>query len=36
MLDLYMILILAAAFALFYGFMTWCDRIADETGGERK
>lgn len=36
MLDLYMVLMLAGTFALFYGFMTWCDRVVDESGGDRE
>ncbi len=36
MLDLYMVLILAGTFALFYGFLVWCNRVVDEAGGERK
>lgn len=35
MMDLYMILALAATFGLFYGFLHWCDKTV-ETGGERK
>jgi len=35
MTDIYMILILAGAYALFSGFLFWCGRIVDETGGER-
>jgi hypothetical protein len=31
-----MVLMLAGTFALFYGFMVWCDRVVDEAGGERK
>lgn len=36
MLDLYMVLMLAGTFALFYGFLAWCNRVVDEAGGERK
>ncbi|MFC5704281.1 hypothetical protein ACFPVX_23575 [Cohnella faecalis] len=38
MMDLYMALLLAVTFGLFYGFAIWCDRVVDdgetgETGG---
>lgn len=36
MLDLYMILILAVTYVLFAGFMTWCGKVVDDAGGERK
>jgi hypothetical protein len=36
MLDLYMVLLLAGTFAVFYGFMAWCGRVVDDAGGERK
>ncbi|RED64605.1 hypothetical protein DFP95_10222 [Cohnella lupini] len=36
MLDLYMVLLLAVTFAVFYGFMAWCDRVVEDTGGDRK
>jgi len=36
MLDVYMALILAGTFALFYGFTIWCDRVVEEAGGDRK
>jgi|GEM_PF-848581 len=36
MLDLYMIVLLAAAFGLCYGFTAWCDRVVGETEGERE
>ena len=36
MLDLYMILMLAVTFGLFYGFTIWCDRTVDEAGGDRQ
>lgn len=33
MLDLYMVLLLAATFSAFYGLMYWCERtIKDPTG----
>lgn len=35
MLDVYMVLMLAASFGLFYGFMAWCGKVVDQTGGER-
>jgi len=36
MLDLYMVLLLAVTFALFYGFVVWCDRTIEEpAGGDR-
>ncbi len=36
MLDLYMGLLLAVTFALFYGFLVWCDRTIEEpVGGDR-
>jgi len=35
MLDLYMVLLLMAMFAVFYGFAAWCDRVVDEAGGDR-
>ncbi len=34
MSDLVMAVLIAAAFALFYGFLAWCGRVVDE-GGER-
>lgn len=34
--DLYMVLLLAGTFLVFYAFLVWCDRIVDESGGERK
>jgi len=34
MLDVYMILLLGGMFALFTGFMIWCDRVARDAGGE--
>lgn len=36
MLDVYMILMLAATYAIFSGFLHWCGRIIEETGGDRK
>jgi len=36
MLDLYMVLIMAATFAVFYGFAAWCDRVVEEAEGDRK
>lgn len=37
MLDIYMVLLLAAAFAAFYGFLEWCGRtIEDPAGGDRQ
>lgn len=33
MLDLYMVLTLAASFTLYFGFVTWCDHVA---GGEKE
>ncbi|MDF2726325.1 MAG: hypothetical protein K0Q59_6003 [Paenibacillus sp.] len=35
MLDLIMIAILAAAYALFAGFMAWCGTVVEDSGGER-
>ena len=35
MLDLYMMLMLAGIFGLFYGFMVWCGRVIGE-GGNRE
>lgn len=34
MIDLYMLLMLAGLFGLFYGFIVWCGRVIDE-GGDR-
>ncbi len=34
MLDVYMIVALLASFGLFYGFLTWCGSVIDQTGGE--
>jgi hypothetical protein len=36
MLDLYMILVLAAAYILFCGFLSWCGTVTEDAGGERK
>lgn len=36
MRDVWMILILAGMFALFYGFMAWCGRVVDEGEGVQK
>lgn len=36
MLDVYMVLLLAATFGLFYGFLAWCNRVIDDTGGDTK
>ncbi len=36
MLDLYMIVLLAGTFCIFYGFAAWCDRVIGETGGEKE
>jgi hypothetical protein len=36
MLDLYMVLMMVGGFALLYGFLAWCSRVVDETGGDRK
>lgn len=35
MLDLYMVLMLAIAYALFSGFLMWCGRVIEDSGGER-
>lgn len=35
MQDLYMVLMLAGIFGLFYGFIVWCGRVVGE-GGERE
>jgi hypothetical protein len=35
MLDLYMVLLLAATYALFTGFLSWCERVIQESGGGR-
>lgn len=37
MLDLYMVLLLAATFGAFYGFLVFCGRTIDEpAGGDRE
>lgn len=37
MLDIDMVLLLAATFAAFYGFLEWCGRTIEEpAGGDRK
>lgn len=36
MLDLYMVLMLAATYLLFAGFLSWCGKVTEESGGERK
>lgn len=35
MLDTWMTLTLIVAFALVAGFVRWCDKSIDETGGDR-
>ncbi len=35
MQDLYMIGLLVVIYLLFYGFLSWCGRVVNETGGER-
>jgi hypothetical protein len=32
MLDVYMVLMLAAAFGAFYGFASWCNRLIEDKG----
>lgn len=36
MLDVYMVLILAATFGLFSAFLFWCERVIQDSGGEQK
>ncbi|SDE33061.1 hypothetical protein SAMN04488602_12528 [Paenibacillus sp. cl123] len=36
MLDMGMVLTLIAVFALMAGFVVWCGRTAEDTGGERE
>ncbi|MGF7050511.1 hypothetical protein J2T13_005060 [Paenibacillus sp. DS2015] len=36
MLDLYMLLILAGAYTLFTGFLSWCGRMFRESEGDRR
>lgn len=36
MLDLYMVLMLVVTYALFTGFLSWCGRVIQESGGDRK
>lgn len=36
MTDIYMILILAGIFGMFFAFTAWCSHIVDESGGESK
>lgn len=36
MLDIWTVLTLAAAFAVVTGFVIWCGRTVEETGGERE
>lgn len=36
MVDLYMVFILAITYALFSGFLSWCGRVIQEPGRERK
>ena len=36
MQDLYMAVLLAVTYLLFYGFLSWCSRVVEETGGERR
>ncbi len=33
--DIYMVLLLAALFAVFYGFAVWCDRVVEGSEGDR-
>lgn len=35
MMDVYMILMLAGTFGLFYGFAAWCNRVIDGAGGDQ-
>jgi hypothetical protein len=35
MLDLCMVLLLAITYALFTGFLSWCGRVIEESGGGR-
>lgn len=36
MLDIWMALTLTAAFALVTGFVVWCGKTVEDTGGERE
>ncbi len=36
MLDIFMILMLAASFLVFFGFIKWCGNIVDDSGGDRR
>jgi hypothetical protein len=36
MLDLYMVLILAGAYALFTGFLSWSGNVVREAGGDEQ
>lgn len=33
MMDVYMTVVMAALFTLFYAFAQWCGRVVDEQGG---
>ncbi|EPD83799.1 hypothetical protein HMPREF1207_03163 [Paenibacillus sp. HGH0039] len=35
MTDLYMILLLAVIYLIFYGFLTWCDHVVEGSEGGR-
>ncbi len=34
MTDLYMVLLLVGTYVVFWGFLTWCDRVTGESGGD--
>lgn len=36
MLDLYMVVALAAIFGLFYAFACWCEMVVEDQGGQEQ
>lgn len=34
-MDVVMVLTLAGAYGLFCGFLAWCGKVVEETGGDR-
>lgn len=36
MMDVYMALVLAVIFGLFYAFASWCEHVVDDKGGQEQ